>query len=80
MATYILYTKDGSKREYWCPDNGGYVYETDEQHPGDLGRMVSDHLGYTGKMMRASWRTLDTKVDEAYKRELRRIEEYEDWA
>ena len=41
-------------REFWCPDNGGYVREIDETHPGTLGQQMSESLATSGNMMHCS--------------------------
>ena len=70
MATYILKTKDGTVREFWCPNNGGYVYEIDENHPGTTGKQVSWDLHYIGDMMWANEKTLAREIRKARRREL----------
>lgn len=77
MATYILKTRDGKIREYWCAENGGYVYEIDEQHPGTTGRQVNERLGYTGHMMYASASTLKGRIQRARRREREETWRYE---
>lgn len=77
MAKYILKTKDSKEREFWCDDNGGYVWEI--PYEGKI-RQVSDHLGYSGTMLYADAKTLANRVRAARKRELKRQKQYEDWA
>jgi hypothetical protein len=38
-------------REFWVPPSGGYLREIDDQHPGTLGRQVSQRLGRLGHML-----------------------------
>ena len=75
MATYLLRTRDGEEREFWCPDGGGYVYEIDEDHPGTTGKQVSTKLGYSGMMLTANESTLAERIRLARRREIRAIEQ-----
>lgn len=70
MARYTLKTKDGRVREFWCADNGGYVYEVDAAHPGTTGQQVSYCLGYTGHMLWSNQYQLVEDVRAARRREL----------
>jgi len=70
MASFILKTKNGETREFWCPDTGGYVREIDETHPGTLGQQVSRSLNYMGDMLWADETTLRTTIQQARRREL----------
>ena len=72
--TYTLKTAD-QEREFWCADDGGYVYEIDDTHPGTMGRQVSDSLSYTGNMLWATASTLQSAIQRARRRE-RREERY----
>ena len=69
---YVLKTA-GETRIFWVQSSGGYVREIDNEHPGTLGRQVSDCLGYTGDMLRATPATLAAVIRAARRRELRRL-------
>lgn len=77
MATYELKTKDDEgtlqTRTYWCPADGGYVYETAEGRPGTLGRQVGEDLSHSGDMLTASEATLPDVIRQARRRELRAL-------
>lgn len=41
----------GDERTFWAPSGGGYVYETDDQHPGSSGRQVCGGLARHGSAL-----------------------------
>lgn len=38
----------GRVRRFWCPEDGGYLREVTDRHPGTLGGQVCEHLASTG--------------------------------
>lgn len=57
MARITISTRRG-KREFWCPDAGGYVRLETEGHSGTLGRQICEGGGFMGSTLTADAETL----------------------
>lgn len=77
--SFILRTRDGEEREFWCPSNGGYVRLIDEDHPGTLGAQVCEELRSVGNTLWCdSPEKLPALIRRERRRELRAIRKYEE--
>jgi hypothetical protein len=63
-------------REFWVPQNGGYVHEITSERPGTLGQQVCDGLCNRGSTLSASRQGLLHCIRREY-RSMRRAEQRE---
>ncbi|HUZ75482.1 MAG TPA: hypothetical protein VNE67_17235 [Acetobacteraceae bacterium] len=57
-------------RQFWVPPGGGYVRETDDEHPGTLGQQVCDLLSSRGPTLWTSPDGLIALIRLEYRRAL----------